>query len=136
MSWKLVRNYLTMHQILDFYLKTVSESSTCQSCKVLINELKIGMQISCKAPHFSFLPENVFESTKCQSWKVLVNEPKMIRVFCITIHQISAFYLKTFSDSAKCQSWQDELKMVRNHVFCNTIHQILPFYLKTFPDYI
>ena len=61
MSWKLARKYFTLHQILPFYLKTFSESTNkCQSWNVLVDEPKIGTQISYNAPNFSFLPENVF----------------------------------------------------------------------------
>ena len=59
MSWKLVRNYVTMHSILAFYMKTFPESTKCQSWKILTNELTIGAQLCYNAPHFSYISGNL-----------------------------------------------------------------------------
>ena len=72
MSWKLAHKYLTMHQILAFYLKTVPESTECQSWKVLVNGLKIGTQISYNAPNFYLI-----------TWKRFLITS--IYIFCMTV---------------------------------------------------
>ena len=104
-----------------FYLKTFDESTKCQSWKVLNNELKIGTQISCTVPNFSFYLKTVSERTKCQSCKVLVNELKIVRnyVFCITMHQILAFYLKRFPDYTYIHFFH----------YCNLFHDYFFFFI-------
>ena len=51
--------HITMDQIFILYLRTFPENTKCQSCIVLVNELKIGTQLCYNAPNFSYISENL-----------------------------------------------------------------------------
>ena len=95
MGWKLAREYLRMHQILAFYLKTFPKYINCHFRKVLANEPKIGTQISWMDQILAFYLKTFPVSINYQSRIILFNETQ----FESKYFHCTKFYLKTFREN-------------------------------------